>query len=520
MSSARIVVATFDNFPLGSSSVLGFQVVVNGATSPGQTIINTASTSYTTLPCPVVPPISPYNPDSAERTGNPADPGGAANNLATSASAPVTLGTNSLQGTVYVDANNDGVIQPGEQRLPGVTITLGGSDNLGNPVTSTTTTDASGNYSFFGLRPGAYTLTETQPAGFLSGKNTVGSQGGTAAPPPANVLSSLILPVGASTDGIGNNFGELVPSSLAGTVFVDLNDNGVQDPGDPGIPGVTITLTGTDDLAQPIHTVVSTDAGGHYAFNELRPGTYTITETQPSGYYSGKNSIGTQGGTVGPNDTLTSIILQPGVNGTGNNFAELPAGSLSGFVYWDVNHDGVMDSPDFGIVNVLITLDGVDLQGLPVHATTRTDANGAYEFMNLRPGMYSLTETQPPQFRDYKDNVGTLGGQTENDRFSSIVVAMGASGENYNFGELQRPGCRLRSLAFEVGNMVSRDLAARSRNPGDLTGTIPRLALCSRMARCRGGVGGISPGAARLLRSSDPGHQAPCLAPQPPQQQA
>ena len=183
--------------------------------------------------------------------------------------------------------------------------------------------------------------------------------------------------MGASTSGIGNNFGELVPSSLAGTVFVDLNDNGVQDPGDPGIPGVTITLTGTDDLAQPIHTVVSTDAGGHYALNELRPGTYTITETQPSGYYSGKNPIGTQGGTVGPNDTLTSIILQPGVNGAGNNFAELSAGSLSGLVYWDVNHDGVMDSPDFGIVNVLITLDGVDLQGLTVHATTRTDANGA-----------------------------------------------------------------------------------------------------------------------------------------------
>ncbi len=148
------------------------------------------------------------------------------------------------------------------------------------------------------------------------------------------------------------------------------------------IPGVTITLTGTDDLAQPIHTVVSTDAGGRYALNELRPGTYTITETRPSGYYSGKNPIGTQGGTVGPNDTLTSIILQPGVNGAGNNFAEMSAGSLSGLVYWDVNHNGVMDSPDFGIVNVLITLDGVDLQGLTVHATTRTDANGAYEFMN------------------------------------------------------------------------------------------------------------------------------------------
>ena len=235
----------------------------------------------------------------------------------------MTLNTSSLAGTVYVDANNDGIIQPSETRLPGVVVTLTGADNLGNPVSQTTTTDASGNYQFTGLRPGSYTLTETQPAGYLSGKNTVGSQGGTAALPPASVLTNLVLPVGASTDGVGNNFGELVPSSLGGTVFVDLNGNGIQEPGEPGIPGVTITLTGTDDIGA-VNTVVTTDANGQYSLADLRPGTYTITETQPSGFVTTINTIGTQGGTVGPADNLTNIVLGQGIHGTGNNFGERP----------------------------------------------------------------------------------------------------------------------------------------------------------------------------------------------------
>ena len=51
---------------------------------------NTARSS--TLRCRARPPrpISPYNPNSVERTGNPADPGGAANNLNASASASFT----------------------------------------------------------------------------------------------------------------------------------------------------------------------------------------------------------------------------------------------------------------------------------------------------------------------------------------------------------------------------------------------------------------------------------------------
>lgn len=488
------VVATYDQLPLGASTVLSFQVLLNESTTPGQTVTNLAQMTYTSLPGEVLTPVSPYNPNSTERTGNPEDPGGGVNDLAAGDDVSITLNSSSLAGTTYVDANNDGIIQPTETRVPGVTVTLTGTDNLGNAVTRTATTDELGNYEFTGLRPGSYTLTQTQPAGYLSGKNTVGSQGGTAETPPSNIFANLVLPLGVSTEGIGNNFGEIIPSSLAGTVYVDMNLNGTQDPGEPGLPGVTITLSGTDDLG-PVSTVLTTDANGQYVFGDLRPGTYTITETQPQGFVSTQNTIGTQGGTIGPNDNLTDIVLGQGVHGTGNNFGEFPAGgSLSGSVYWDLNHNGEMDSADFGIVNVTVTLTGVDDLGNPVNLATKTDAQGAYEFSNLRPGTYSIIETQPRYFRDFRDNLGTLGGQVGKDKFTSIVVPTGGIGQNYNFGELQLRKFRLRCLAVSVGDRVARDQEARARDPERFDRDHPKVGSLLANGQVPRGVGGYPHG--------------------------
>ena len=106
------IVAAYDQFPLGASSVLSFQVTLAATTTPGETIINTAQMTYTSLPGGTVTPVSPYNPVSTERTGNPSDPGGAVNDLADSDKFPVTVNSSSLAGTVYVDLNNSGIIQP------------------------------------------------------------------------------------------------------------------------------------------------------------------------------------------------------------------------------------------------------------------------------------------------------------------------------------------------------------------------------------------------------------------------
>ncbi|MFO0957004.1 MAG: SdrD B-like domain-containing protein [Isosphaeraceae bacterium] len=438
------IVASFDQLPLGESSTLEFQAAGNASSVPGSTLTNIADIQYTTLPNPVVTPISPHNPFSTERTGNPEDPGGTVNNLSASDNAPVQLRSNSLAGVVFVDPFNTGVLRPDSPRISGVTITLSGTDSLGLAVLLTAQTGALGTYSFTGLRPGSYVITEAQPSAYLTGKNTIGTQGGIAAPPPSDVLSNIVLPLGASTDGTGNNFAELIPSSLAGGVFVDVRENGIRDPGDPGIPGVMITLTGTDDIGS-VRIVVATDAGGNYAFPNLRPGTYAIGETQPTGFVTTINTIGTQGGAVLPDDVLGKIAIGPGVVGTGNNFGERYASSLAGTVFLDSNNNGRQDPGEPGIAGVAIALGGTDVLGQPVFLTTATDPNGHYLFANLRSGAYALTETQPAGYFTGINTIGSQGGTADPppaDSLTNIVLPALATnnGVGNNFGELLPAG--------------------------------------------------------------------------------
>jgi hypothetical protein len=67
----------------------------------------------------------------------------------------------------------------GESGIGGVTITLSGTDHLGNSVLLTTTTTITGFYRFDNLYPGTYALIETQPSGYLDGTDAIGTQGGT-----------------------------------------------------------------------------------------------------------------------------------------------------------------------------------------------------------------------------------------------------------------------------------------------------------------------------------------------------
>ena len=77
-------------------------------------------------------------------------------------------------------------------------------------------------------------------------------------------------------------FGNSFLGSIHGYKFEDLNGNGLDD-ADPRLPGVEITLTGTDGLGNAVNATATTDANGEYAFSDLLPGEYTVTETPPAG---------------------------------------------------------------------------------------------------------------------------------------------------------------------------------------------------------------------------------------------
>ncbi|MGE3343271.1 MAG: SdrD B-like domain-containing protein, partial [Vicinamibacterales bacterium] len=338
-----------------------------------------------------------------------------------------------VSGFVYVDADNDGIKDAGEAPIAGATVSLSGTDVNNAAVSSTTTTDAAGYYEFTGLMPGTYTVTETQPAGYLDGKDTAGSLGGSTT--TNDVIATIVVPNGGtSTD---NNFGELQAATVSGFVYVDADNDGVKDAGEAPIANTTVALSGTDDLGNPVAATTTTDAAGFYQFTGLRPGTYQVNETQPSGYLDGKDTVGTAGGTV-TNDQIAAIELEPNTNSTDNNFGELQAATVSGFVYVDADNDGVKDAGEAPIANTTVALSGTDVNNAAVNATTTTDAAGYYEFTGLMPGTYTVTETQPAGYLDGKDTAGSLGGSTTtNDVIATIVVPNAGNSTDNNFGELQ-----------------------------------------------------------------------------------
>ena len=129
-----------------------------------------------------------------------------------------------------------------------------------------------------------------------------------------------------------------------------------------------------------------------------------------------------------------SARVQPPPATNAPETCECVTGSISGFVYADVNNNGVRDAGEPGIAGVAIALSGDETQ------TTTTDANGAYTFFITTVGCcdYTVTETQPAGFADGIDSVGTGdcgAGALGNDVFTNICID-GDDAVNYNFGEL------------------------------------------------------------------------------------
>ncbi|BAY07168.1 SdrD B-like domain-containing protein [Calothrix sp. NIES-2098] len=172
------------------------------------------------------------------------------------------------------------------------------------------------------------------------------------------------------------------PGSIGDTVFNDTNANNRQDPGEPGIAGVQLNLR--DQNGNVIGTT-TTDSNGRYSFPNLVQGQYTVAVSQPpSGF------------------TPTLTQPNPISLGGGQNFDRAdfgftqPAqgtGSIGDFVFSDTNGNNVAEPGEAGIANLNLVLR--DTNG-NVIATTKTDANGIYRFINLPPGNYTVAITNPP----------------------------------------------------------------------------------------------------------------------------
>ena len=79
--------------------------------------------------------------------------------------------------------------------------------------------------------------------------------------------------------------------TIGNFVWNDLNNNGTQDAGEPGVAGVIVKLyadNNTDGVADGTAiATATTDANGIYSFTGRVPGSYVVGITTPAGYTAG-----------------------------------------------------------------------------------------------------------------------------------------------------------------------------------------------------------------------------------------
>ena len=319
-----------------------------------------------------------------------------------------------LGNFVFNDLDGDGFQENGEPGIPGVTVILQTPD--GTEV-STTTTDNSGNYLFDNLDAGRYKITVVRPDGFefteqfatLNGNRQPAIDSNIA---PASGMSNIInLNPGATNLTVDAGLiaepePEPNPATLGDRIFNDLDEDGIQDEGEPGVSGVVVTLQNPNGNTI---TTETTDSNGNYLFENLTPGDYKITVPIPDGFdgYSPQNvgSDDTIDSDLNPNTGMSNVVtLNPGDDNRTLDGGLTPEpepepepelGRVGNFVFNDLNADGIQDDGEPGIPGATVILQTPD--GTTIEETV-TDGNGIYSFDNVTPGQYKVTFEQPNGF--------------------------------------------------------------------------------------------------------------------------
>ena len=312
-----------------------------------------------------------------------------------SSSVPLTAGY-TIAGKLYNDADASFSSSDSEAPYSGVTVALLKRDGTpvldkdGNPVTAVT--DADGMYSFPGLALGEYTVSVVDPtSGPLAGTKPTEAYTG-------RYKTTADVTIAEATGSVIDvNFGFVKPASVGDKVWMDVDRDGLQDADEPAMPGVTVTLMRADGSAvtdasgNPV-AAVTTDANGKYTFENLLPGDYKVSFTNPAGYEA---TVSDAGGdrAADSNGTESAVSLAQGQDDATVDYGLVGTGVIGDRLFVDVNQNGggAPDAGDKPLAGVKVTLTWTGPGGITRTYETVTDADGTYRFEDLLPGEYKVS---------------------------------------------------------------------------------------------------------------------------------
>ena len=323
-----------------------------------------------------------------------------------------------ISGVKWSDINGDGARDPNEPGIAGVTIYIDANDNgefdegERSTVTmedfpGTSEIDETGFYEFLQVPRGLHVVREIVPDGYRQ-----------TFPGPEVLPNDTEIDGGCRTvngDPPFCNFGNQPLAEIHGHKWNDLDGDGGWDEGEPGLGGVTIyldlnengqfdvtdesTVTQFDDPATP------EDESGRYAFTELPMGTYFVHEVVPNG------STQSYPKSFDHKFEFTESGFVEFVN-----FGNFQHATVEGFVWNDVNGNGVRDRGETGQPGVVIYADDNGNGRRDANElSTISDQGGIYSLSGLAPGEHQLRQVVPYQYQQtaaFTVSAGeTLGGQ-------------------------------------------------------------------------------------------------------------
>ncbi len=189
---------------------------------------------------------------------------------------------------VWIDQDNDGIQDSEEPGMSGVTVTLHTS---GGAIVASTVTDGDGAYGFSGITVGQYYLRFSGlPAGFSFALRDQGSNDFIDSDADATGITATfslsageikdLYDAGVRTTGIGDR------------VWEDTDNDGIQDSGELGVPGVLVRLYTSGGV---LTSTTTTNSDGFYYFGGLTAGSQYYVNFNgglPGGYIIGKQNLG------------------------------------------------------------------------------------------------------------------------------------------------------------------------------------------------------------------------------------